>query len=144
MSGDIDGGDAGLVSRDDLLALTSESRLETADVPMPELGGRLVRIREMTGSMRNRLEAAMAEVRMGASTKNLEKATAQILASCVLGAGDRPALQETEARRLLERNPKAAYRLRQAIFDLSAIDEEDKEALSEGFDDDQSDGFTSD
>jgi hypothetical protein len=90
------------------------------------------------------VEAAFAAVRTGGDSKALDKLTAQLLAACIVGEHGRPILQEADARRLVTRNVRAAFRLRQAIFDLSAIDDEDMEALSEGFSNDQSDGSTSD
>jgi hypothetical protein len=98
----------------------------------------------MSGAIRNRIEAAFASVRTGGDSKALDKVTAQLLAACIVGENGRAILQEADARKLVTRNPRAAFRLRQAIFDVSAIDEEDMDALSEGFGDDQSDGSTSD
>jgi hypothetical protein len=61
----------------------------------------------------------------------------------VVDEDNRPILKEADARQLFTRSPRAAFRLREAIFAISAIDEEDLEDLSEGFGDDQSDGSTS-
>jgi hypothetical protein len=132
-----------LLSREDILAASEATEVITRDVTVPELGGKKVRVREMNGALRNRIEAAFATVRSGGDSKSLEKVTAQLLAACVVGHNGRPILQEADARKILARNPRAAFRLRQAIFDISAIDDEDMEALSEGFGDDQSDGSTS-
>lgn len=114
----------------------------TADTHVPELGG-MVRVREMNGALRNRLEAAMVQVRTGGDSKHLERTTAQIIAACVVDETNRPILKEQDARQIFTRNPRAAFRLREAIFAVSAIDESDAEALAEGFGDDQSDGSTS-
>jgi hypothetical protein len=133
-----------LLSREDILAATANLETATKDVTVPELGGKKVRVREMSGAMRNRVEAAFASVRAAGDSKALEKVTAQLLATCIVGEGGRPILKEADARQLLGRSPKAAFRLREAIFEISAIDDDDMEALAEGFGDDQSDGSTSD
>jgi hypothetical protein len=140
----LDGHGGGVLDREGLLAATEQSEVATRDVPVPELGDRKVRVREMSGAIRNRIEAAFASVRTGGDSKALDKVTAQLLAACIVGENNRAILQENDARKLVTRNPRAAFRLRQAIFDVSAIDEEDMDALSEGFGADQSDGSTSD
>jgi hypothetical protein len=132
-----------ILDREAILAATAQSEVATRDVTVPELGDRKVRIREMSGAMRNRVEAAFASVRSAGDSKPLERATAQILASCIVGEDKRPILKESDAKTMLARNPRAAFRLREAIFGISAIDNDDMEALTEGFGDDQSDGSTS-
>ena len=127
-----------ILDREGILAATAQSEVATKDVTVPELGGAKVRVREMSGAMRNRVEAAFASVRAAGDSKALEKVTAQRLAACIVGEDNRTILKEADARTLVGRNPKAAFRLREAIFEISAIDDEDMEALAEGFGDDQS------
>jgi hypothetical protein len=129
----------GLLSRDDILTAVGQSEVETRDIAVPEFNGRMVRVREMSGAMRSRLEAAFASVRSSGDARPLEKVTAQMLAACVVGESNRPILREADAKRIFDQNPKAAYRLREAIFEISAIDDEDLEALAEGFGNGQSD-----
>jgi hypothetical protein len=128
-----------LLSRDDILAAAGQTELTTRDVAVPEFNGRMVRVREMSGAMRSRLEAAFATVRSAGDSRPLEKVTAQVLAGCVVDEANRPILREADAKRIFDQNPKAAYRLREAIFEISAIDDEDLEALAEGFGNGQSD-----
>lgn len=131
-----------LLDRASILHAASASTPATADVPVPELGG-TIRVREMNGALRNRLEAAMVNVRTGGDSRALERTTAQMIAFCVVDDTNHPILKEADARQLFTRNPRAAFRLREAIFAVSALDEADAEAMAEGFGDDQSDGFTS-
>ena len=131
-----------LLDRALILQAASENTPACEDVPVPELGG-TVRIREMTGSLRNRVEAAMVQIRTGGDSKMLERTTAQILAACVVGEDNRPILKEADARQIFNRHPRAAFRLREAIFAVSALDEEDADALAEGFGEGQSGASTS-
>lgn len=131
-----------LLDRAAILEASTARAPATEDVHVPELGG-TVRVREMSGALRNRVEGAMVRIRTGGDVKLLERITAQIIAACVVGADNRPLLKEPDARQLFVRNPRAAFRIREAIFAVSALDEDDAEALAEGFGDDQSDGSTS-
>lgn len=142
---DLDGeDDAGaLLGRDAILKATASASRATKDIPIPELGGR-VRVREMSGSLRNALEAAMVNVRNVGDSKQLDKTLAQIITSCVVDDTGHPILRETDARRIVSHNPRAAFRLREAIFDISALDQDDLEELAEGFGDDQSSDSTTD
>lgn len=129
-----------ILDRAGLLAALSDTRHATRDVPVPEFGdGAVVRVREMSGALRARLEAAIASSRAGTGdARALERVTVQILAYCIVGSDGRPMLREEDARQLMTRSPRAAYRLRDAVFAISALDEGDMEAIAEGFSSDQS------
>jgi hypothetical protein len=135
--------DVALLSQDQILAAMDRADIETKDVAVPELGG-TVRVREMPGNLRNRLEATYATIRNGGSSKNLDKITAQILAVCVIDEHDKPTLTTAAAERMLQRLPRAAFRIRDAVLEISAVDEDDIEAMAEVFDDAQSDSSTTD
>lgn len=131
-----------LLDKDALLAALDRAEIATADVNVPELGGAL-RVREMPGTLRNRLEAAYATVRTGGNSKSLDAVTAQMIATCVIDESGRPMMTVDQAKRLMSVRPKVAFRLRDSIVEVSAVDEDDVEALAEVFDDAQSDSSTS-
>lgn len=131
-----------LLSQEQLLAALDRPDIATEDVHVPELGG-TVRVREMTGSLRNRLEATYAALRSGKDSKSLDAVTAQLLATCVVDEQGRQLLTVSDAKRMLAARPKVAFRLRDAILDISATGEDDVEALAEVFDSAQSEPSTS-
>ncbi|MBA9002008.1 hypothetical protein [Thermomonospora cellulosilytica] len=131
-----------LLDKDTLLAALDRAEVETKDVAVPELGG-TVRVREMPGTLRNRMEATYATIRNGGDSKSLDTVTALMIATCVVDESGRQLMNVNEAKRLLSVRPKVAFRLRDAIIDVSAVDEEDVEALAEVFGDAQSDSSIS-
>lgn len=132
-----------LLTAEQILAAAETREVTTKDVSVPELGGK-VRVRELSGTMRNRLEATYATIRSGGDSKALDTVTAQIVAACLLDARDRPMLTVNDVKRLAASHPKAVFRLRQAIVDISAIDEDDLGELEEVFDDGPNGPSTSD
>jgi len=103
------------LSKEQILAAIDRPDVATREVEVPELGG-TVRVREMTGALRNRVEAAYATIRNGGDEQN------------------RPILTVQDAKRMFAAKPRAVFRLRDAILEISATDEDDMEALAEGFD----------
>lgn len=117
--------------------------LETKDVPCPELGGD-VRVSEMVGHVRNRFEMAMVKIEQGSDDgAGLDMVTAHMLAGCILGDDGRPMLTVNDAKRILKQAPRVAFRLRDAIIKLSALDDEDAEQMAQGFETAQGEGSTS-
>lgn len=127
-----------VLGRDAFLAGLERPEVKTKDVPIPELGGK-VRVREWTGQVRNRIEAAHVAIQSGGKPKVLDDATAFLLSVCVLDANDRPMLTLMRAAAMLEKSPRIAFRLRDEIMELSATSDEDVEALAEVFGGPQSD-----
>jgi hypothetical protein len=125
------------LSKDQILDALNRPEVSTEDVHVPELGG-TVRVREMTGALRNRLEATYATIKSGGDSKALDAVTAQLVATCVIDEGGRPMLTTSDVKRMLAARPRAVFRLRDAIVRISATDEDDVEALAEVFDDAQS------
>lgn len=130
------------LSKEQILAAMERPDVATDEVNVPELGGK-VRVREMTGSIRNRVEATYATIRSGGDSKQLDTVTVQLVAACVLDEDDRPMLSVNEVKRLMAAKPRAVFRLRDAIMDISATDEDDLESLAEVFGNAQSDSSTS-
>lgn len=132
-----------LLTAQQILAAAETREVATKDVSVPELGGK-VRVRELSGSMRNRLEATYATIRGGGDSKALDNVTAQIVAACLVDDRDRPMLTVNEVKRLAAAQPKVVFRLRQAIVDISAIDEDDLGDLEEVFEEGPNGPSTSD
>jgi len=131
-----------LLSKDAILAAAMRPDVRTAEIEVPELGGS-VRIREMTSSVRNRVEAVAVALQNGGDPAALDSATAHLIAECLIDEGGRPMLTVNEARRLMAARPRAAFRIRDAVMELSATSEEDVEALAELFGSAQSGNSTS-
>lgn len=131
-----------LLNKDALLAAAERPDVQTKDVHVPELGG-FVRVREMSGTVRNRIEAAAVSMRAGGDAKTLDNVTAQMIAACLVDEHDRPMLTTADVRRLMASRPRAVFRIRDAIMEISATDDDDVEALAEVFDSARSDSSTS-
>jgi len=131
-----------VLSKEQILAAIDRPDVATRDVEVPELGG-TVRVREMTGALRNRVEAAYATIRNGGDSKSLDSMTAQLIAGCVVDESGKPILSLADAKRMFASRPRAVFRLRDAILEISATDDEDMEALAEGFGDAQSEPSSS-
>lgn len=131
------------LTQEQILAALDRYEVETREVHIPELGGTVL-VREMPGTLRNRLEATYATIKSGGESKALDKVTAQIIATCVVDDAGKPFLTVDVATRLVSKTSKAAFRIRDAVLELSATDEDDVEAFAEVFGDAQSDSSTSD
>lgn len=130
------------LTQEQILAALDRYEVETREVAVPELGGKVL-VREMPGNLRNRLEATYATIRNGGDSKALDKVTAQIISTCVVDESGKSYLTMDVAQRIVAKAQKAAFRIRDAVLELSATDEDDVEALAEVFDDAQSGPSTS-
>ena len=126
------------LSREQLIEASKTPDVATEDVEIPGLGS--VTVREMSGTLRNRVESWGASENRDAKT--MESLNVAMLAGCVLDDEGTPVGDEI-ARGLFKHRPRDAYRLRARVFKLSALDQDDHEELKEGFGDDPSDGSTS-
>lgn len=115
----------------------------TKRVPVPELGGTVV-VREMSGSLRNAFEATIAQVQSGADSKALDRLMLRIAKECVLDADGDRLLDDRSAQLVFNTTPRALFRIRDEVVQLSALSESDFEALVEGFSGDPSEDSTSD
>lgn len=131
-----------LLDRAAIMQATSAAQVRTEIVPIPELGGS-VKVRELSGALRNLYESAAIQLSQGGDGKSMGKTYVQMIAACVVDVAGQPILKENDARRIIVKHPRAATRLREAIFNISGMDADDAEALAEGFGDDQSDSSTS-
>lgn len=131
-----------LLSKEAILAAIDRPDIATKDVAVPELGGTL-RVREMAGSVRNRFEATGATLRNGGDSKSLDTVTVQMVAACVVNEAGAPMFTANEVKRMFASRPKAVFRLRDAIIDLSGTSDFDVEEMAEVFGDAQSEPSTS-
>ena len=122
------------LTQEQILAALDRYEVETREVAVPELGGKVL-VREMPGNLRNRLEATYATIRNGGDSKALDKVTAQIISTCVVDESGKPYVTMDVAQRIVAKAQKAAFRIRDAVLELSATDEDDVEALAEVFGD---------
>lgn len=130
------------LTEEQILAALDRYEVETRKLRIPELGG-TVYVREMSGQIRNRLEATYATIRNGGDSKQLDKITAQIVAYCTVDEAGKPIMTMNAAQRVVSKMQKVAFRIRDAALELSATDEDDVEALAEVFDGAQSGDSTS-
>lgn len=130
------------LTEEQILAALDRYEVETRQLRIPELGG-TVYVREMSGQIRNRLEATYATIRNGGDSKQLDKITAQIVAYCTVDEAGKPIMTMNAAQRVVSKMQKVAFRIRDAALELSATDEDDVEALAEVFDGAQSGDSTS-
>lgn len=126
------------LSRDALREAAAKESIASKDVDVPDLG--VVRVRELTGLLRSRVEAWGASDR--SDVRKLEELNRAIVAACVLDDQGQP-VGDQIARDLSRNRPSAVFRLRREVFKLSALDEDDLDGLTEDFGDDQSGGSTS-
>lgn len=115
-----------------LSAIAETPEIETNEVDCPELGGSVL-VREMTGTVRNRLEAAFAAIGDGADGAVMDKVLVSLVSACVVDEAGRPYITGDMARKLLANHPRTAFRIRDAVVKLSALDEADAEEMAESF-----------
>ena len=130
------------LTEEQILAALDRYEVETRQLRIPELGG-TVYVREMSGQIRNRLEATYATIRNGGDSKQLDKITAQIVAYGTVDEAGKPIMTMNAAQRVVSKMQKVAFRIRDTALELSATNEDDVEALAEVFDGAQSDDSTS-
>ncbi|GAA2609623.1 hypothetical protein SMC26_39450 [Actinomadura fulvescens] len=121
-----------LNSADLLSAIAEKAPVATTEIDCPELGGSL-RVREMTGTVRNRLEAAYAAIQEGKDGAVMDKVLVSLVSACVVDEADRPFITGDMAGKLVKNYPRVAFRIRDAVVKMSATSEEDAEELAESF-----------
>lgn len=122
------------LTQEQILAALDRYEVETRELHISELGGK-VYVREMSGQIRNKLEATYATIRNGGDSKQLDKITAQIVAYCTVDEHGRPIMTMDAAQRVVSKMQRVAFRIRDTALELSATDEDDVEALAEVFGD---------
>lgn len=122
-----------ILNRADLLTAIAETcPIETAEVDCPELGGAVL-VREMTGTVRNRFEAAYAAIQEGADGAVMDKVIVSLLSACIVDGDGMPFVTRDMAEKLVKNHPKAAFRIRDKAVGMSGTSEEDAKDLAESF-----------
>ena len=122
-----------VLSKADLLSAIAETPdIPTEEVDCPELGG-AVRVRAITGTVRNRLEAAFAAIQDGADGKVMDKVIVALLSSCVVDDKGNAILTGDMAAKFFRNYPGAVFRIRDKAVEMAGMSEADKEKLTESF-----------
>ncbi|GGQ07790.1 hypothetical protein BKA00_007431 [Actinomadura coerulea] len=121
-----------LGNADVLAAIAATPSIATDEVECPELGGSVL-VREMSGTVRNRLEAAFAAISEGNDGGAMDKVMTALISACVVDASGRPFITGDMAGRLVKNHPRAAFRIRDAVVKLSGTSEDDVKELEESF-----------
>lgn len=109
-------------------AILGVEDIDYEDVAVPEWGG-TVRVQAMSGTARDRFEAAMVD--KNGQAKSLEGFRARLAAACLVdGAGKRLFRSEAEAKLLGEKSAQALQRVCDVAMRLSAFSGNDVEDLT--------------
>ena len=109
-----------ILTRDEILRAQD---LETVEVDVPEWGG-VVRVRGLTGAERDALEAEAAELR-----RPLDNFRARYVARCIVDENGERIFSDEDIEALGRKSAAALNRVFEAAVSLSALTEEDVEAL---------------
>lgn len=118
-----------LLTADQIL---SADDLQTEEVEVPEWGGSVL-VRGMSGTDRDRFEAAMMKDNMSGISKDraLENYRARLAAACMVDeAGKRLFRSDAETRRLGEKSAQALTRVVEVASRLSGLTDGDVEELT--------------
>lgn len=122
-----------VLNKADLLSAIAETPdVPTEEVDCPELGG-AVRVRAITGTVRNRLEAAFAAIQDGADGKVMDKVVTSLLSSCIVDERGNAILTGDMAAKLFRNHASAAFRIRDKAVEMAGMSADDKERLTESF-----------
>jgi len=123
-------------------AILSVDDRQFEDVEVPEWGGS-VRVRGMSGRERDAYEASIIDQRGGERKVVLANARAKLIAKCVIDENGTLMFTQDDLRALGGKSAKALERLFDKARELSGMSEGDVERLAENFEDDPSEGATS-
>jgi len=115
-----------------LSAIAERPEIVTQEVDCPELGGGVL-VREMTGTVRNRLEAAFAAISEGADGKVMDGVLISMMSACIVDERGNPFITGDMATKLFRNHATAVFRIRDAVVKMSATSEKDAEELAESF-----------
>lgn len=122
-----------VLNRADLLeAIAKKSDVESAEVDCPELGGAVL-VRGMTGTVRNRFEAAGLAIQEGADGALMDKVLVSLISACVVDGDGRPFITRDMAEVLFKNHPSAAFRIRDEAVKMSGFSEDDAKELADSF-----------
>lgn len=131
-----------ILDRDAILAAED---VETVDIDCPEWGkGAVVRLRSITGAQRDSYEQSLITQRGSDRQINMRNARAKLVVLCAVDAKGERLFTEADLQAVSGKSAKVLDRLWGAARKLCGLTPQDVEDLTEGFDDAQSDSFTSD
>lgn len=129
-----------LLGRNDILG--AEDRA-TADVECPEWGG-TVRLRSITGAQRDAFEQSCLIQKGRERRINMRNARAKLIIMCAVDETGGKLFSDEDLAALAKKNAKPIDRLYGEAQKLCGLSDDDMDDLTENFDDDQSEGSTSD
>jgi len=114
--------------------LSREEILGMDDIPLeavvvPEWGGRTVYVCGMTAAGKNAFEASLVEIRGSSRKVRMENATAKLLVRTVVTRQRQPLFSEADIERLGTKSAAALERLAKVAQRLSAMGQDEVEAL---------------
>lgn len=131
---------AALLTRDDILGVDDKVY---EDIEVPEWNGS-VRVRGLSGTQRDDYESSIIQQNGNDRKVNLTNARAKLVARCLVDEGGHLLFTLDDVRALGRKSARALERVFDKARELSGMAEGDVERLAENFDDDRSDGGTSD
>lgn len=116
------------LSADDIL---NADDLKPEPVDVPEWGGTVL-VKGMTGTERDRFEAAMLNENMSGVSKDkaLDMYRARLAAACIVGPDGKRLFQGATVKRLGEKNAQALTRVVEVASRLSGLTDGDVEELT--------------
>ena len=115
-----------LLSKDEILGMDD---IPTEEVVVPEWKNRKVLVCGLTGAGKNAYEASLVEIKGNSRKVRLENATAKLLVRTLVNRQRQPLFTETDIERLGTKSAAALERISAVALRLSAMRQEDVEAL---------------
>lgn len=115
-----------LLSKDEILGMDD---IPTEEVVVPEWKNRKVLVCGLTGAGKNAYEASLVEIKGNSRKVRLENATAKLLVRTIVNRQRQTVFNETDIERLGTKSAAALERLSAVALRLSAMRQEDVEAL---------------
>lgn len=115
-----------LLTADEILAMDD---IATEEVVVPEWGHRTVLVCGLTAAAKNAYEASLVELKGTSRKVKLDNATAKLLVRCLVNRNRQPLFTEQQIERLGTKSAAALDRLATVAQRLSAMRQEDVEAL---------------
>ena len=115
-----------LLSKDEILGMDD---IPTEEVTVPEWKHRKVLVCGLTAAGKNAYEASLVEIKGTSRKVRLDNATAKLLVRTVVNRQRQPLFTESDIERLGTKSAAALERLAAVAMRLSAMRQEDVEAL---------------
>lgn len=116
---------------------------EFAEVDCPEWGG-VLRLASISGRQRDEYEQSMVDQRGSDRKLNMRDARAKLIVLCAVDGEGRRLFTTRDLQVLTAKNAKPIDRVFTVAQQLCGLTDRDMDKLTENFDEDPDDGFTSD